>query len=78
MHLAMVMDVWLDMSGAVVSAMLHDPRVRTLSFTGSTEVGRVLHDDDAPGLGERNAREQRRRHAEERRHDDDRDLGEPA
>jgi len=30
------------LSGAVVSAMLHDPRVRKLSFTGSTEVGRVL------------------------------------
>ncbi len=29
-------------SGPVVSAMLHDPRVRKLSFTGSTEVGRVL------------------------------------
>ena len=29
-------------SGAVVSAMLHDPRVRKLSFTGSTEVGREL------------------------------------
>jgi succinate-semialdehyde dehydrogenase/glutarate-semialdehyde dehydrogenase len=29
-------------SGAVVSAMVHDPRVRKLSFTGSTEVGRVL------------------------------------
>jgi len=29
-------------SGAVASAMLHDPRVRKLSFTGSTEVGRVL------------------------------------
>jgi succinate-semialdehyde dehydrogenase / glutarate-semialdehyde dehydrogenase len=29
-------------SGAVVSAMLHDPRVRKLSFTGSTEVGRSL------------------------------------
>ncbi len=29
-------------SGAVVSAMLHDPRVRKLSFTGSTEVGRQL------------------------------------
>jgi len=29
-------------SGAVVSAMLHDHRVRKLSFTGSTEVGRVL------------------------------------
>jgi succinate-semialdehyde dehydrogenase / glutarate-semialdehyde dehydrogenase len=29
-------------SGEVVSAMVHDPRVRKLSFTGSTEVGRVL------------------------------------
>jgi succinate-semialdehyde dehydrogenase / glutarate-semialdehyde dehydrogenase len=29
-------------SGPVVSAMLHDPRVRKLSFTGSTEVGRGL------------------------------------
>jgi succinate-semialdehyde dehydrogenase / glutarate-semialdehyde dehydrogenase len=29
-------------SGAVVSAMLKDPRVRKLSFTGSTEVGRIL------------------------------------
>ncbi len=29
-------------SGKVVSAMLHDPRVRILSFTGSTEVGRKL------------------------------------
>jgi succinate-semialdehyde dehydrogenase/glutarate-semialdehyde dehydrogenase len=29
-------------SGDVVSAMLHDPRVRKLSFTGSTEVGRIL------------------------------------
>jgi succinate-semialdehyde dehydrogenase/glutarate-semialdehyde dehydrogenase len=29
-------------SGPVVSAMLHDPRVRKLSFTGSTEVGRTL------------------------------------
>ncbi|HWV44249.1 NAD-dependent succinate-semialdehyde dehydrogenase, partial [Pseudorhodoplanes sp.] len=29
-------------SGKVVSAMLHDPRVRVVSFTGSTEVGRVL------------------------------------
>ena len=29
-------------SGKVVSAMLHDPRVRKLSFTGSTEVGRIL------------------------------------
>ncbi|GGF19200.1 NAD-dependent succinate-semialdehyde dehydrogenase [Youhaiella tibetensis] len=29
-------------SGPVVSAMLHDPRVRKLSFTGSTQVGRTL------------------------------------
>jgi succinate-semialdehyde dehydrogenase/glutarate-semialdehyde dehydrogenase len=29
-------------SGKIVSAMLHDPRVRVLSFTGSTEVGRKL------------------------------------
>ncbi|MES5487193.1 NAD-dependent succinate-semialdehyde dehydrogenase [Bradyrhizobium sp. INPA03-11B] len=29
-------------SGPVISAMLHDPRVRKLSFTGSTEVGRIL------------------------------------
>jgi succinate-semialdehyde dehydrogenase/glutarate-semialdehyde dehydrogenase len=29
-------------SGKVVSAMLRDPRVRKVSFTGSTEVGRIL------------------------------------
>lgn len=29
-------------SSAVVDAILHDPRVRKLSFTGSTEVGRIL------------------------------------
>lgn len=29
-------------SGKIVNAMLHDPRVRKLSFTGSTEIGRVL------------------------------------
>src|SRR5207302_938826 len=29
-------------SAPVVSAMLHDPRVRVMSFTGSTEVGRKL------------------------------------
>ena len=29
-------------SGKVVDAMLHDPRVRIVSFTGSTEVGRKL------------------------------------
>lgn len=32
-------------SGTIVGAMLHDPRVRKLSFTGSTEVGRrLLHE----------------------------------
>lgn len=31
-----------NQSGPVVSEMLHDPRVRKLSFTGSTEVGRIL------------------------------------
>jgi succinate-semialdehyde dehydrogenase/glutarate-semialdehyde dehydrogenase len=34
-------------SGPVVSAMLHDPRVRKLSFTGSTEVGRRLLKESA-------------------------------
>jgi succinate-semialdehyde dehydrogenase/glutarate-semialdehyde dehydrogenase len=29
-------------SGPVVDAMLHDPRVRMVSFTGSTQVGRTL------------------------------------
>lgn len=29
-------------SGTLVSSLLHDPRVRKLSFTGSTEVGRKL------------------------------------
>lgn len=29
-------------SGALVDTLLHDPRVRVLSFTGSTEVGRKL------------------------------------
>ncbi len=29
-------------AGPLVDAILHDPRVRKLSFTGSTEVGRVL------------------------------------
>ena len=28
--------------GASISSMLHDPRIRNLSFTGSTEVGRIL------------------------------------
>jgi len=29
-------------SGKIVDAMLHDPRVRVVSFTGSTEVGRII------------------------------------
>ena len=29
-------------SGKIVDALLHDPRVRVISFTGSTEVGRTL------------------------------------
>ncbi len=29
-------------TGATMSKLMHDPRVRNLSFTGSTEVGRVL------------------------------------
>ncbi len=37
-------------SGPVVSAMLHDPRVRKLSFTGSTEVGRTLLHEAADGV----------------------------
>ncbi|HUZ19117.1 MAG TPA: NAD-dependent succinate-semialdehyde dehydrogenase [Acidimicrobiales bacterium] len=34
----------------VVGAMLADPRVRKLSFTGSTEVGRTLLQTAAPGI----------------------------
>jgi succinate-semialdehyde dehydrogenase/glutarate-semialdehyde dehydrogenase len=37
-------------SGPIVSAMLHDPRVRKLSFTGSTEVGRTLLHEAADGI----------------------------
>jgi succinate-semialdehyde dehydrogenase/glutarate-semialdehyde dehydrogenase len=37
-------------SGSVVSAMLHDPRVRKLSFTGSTEVGQRLLREAADGV----------------------------
>ena len=31
-----------EKTGPAISKMLHDPRVKNLSFTGSTEVGRVL------------------------------------
>jgi succinate-semialdehyde dehydrogenase/glutarate-semialdehyde dehydrogenase len=37
-----VVNVLSRRSGPLVTAMLHDPRVRKLSFTGSTEVGRGL------------------------------------
>jgi succinate-semialdehyde dehydrogenase/glutarate-semialdehyde dehydrogenase len=37
-------------SGPVVSAMLHDRRVRVLSFTGSTEVGRKLLHEAADNI----------------------------
>jgi succinate-semialdehyde dehydrogenase/glutarate-semialdehyde dehydrogenase len=37
-------------SGKVVSAMLHDPRTRVLSFTGSTEVGRKLLHEAADNI----------------------------
>jgi len=37
-------------SSAVVAAMLHDPRVRKLSFTGSTEVGQRLLREAADGV----------------------------
>ena len=37
-------------SGAVVSAMLHDMRVRMVSFTGSTEVGRKLLHEAADNI----------------------------
>jgi succinate-semialdehyde dehydrogenase/glutarate-semialdehyde dehydrogenase len=31
-----------EKTGPAISAMLHDPRLKNLSFTGSTEVGRIL------------------------------------
>ncbi len=34
-------------SGAVIEPLLHDPRTRKLSFTGSTEVGRTLIEQSA-------------------------------
>ncbi|GAA4987981.1 NAD-dependent succinate-semialdehyde dehydrogenase [Yinghuangia aomiensis] len=39
-----------ERSGPVVSAMLHDPRVAKLSFTGSTEVGAILLREAADGI----------------------------
>ena len=37
-------------TGPMISAILHDPRVRNLSFTGSTEVGRVLLKESADSV----------------------------
>ena len=37
-------------TGAQISKMLHDPRVRNLSFTGSTEVGRTLLKESADAV----------------------------
>ena len=34
-------------TGATISRMMHDPRLRNLSFTGSTEVGRILIKESA-------------------------------
>jgi succinate-semialdehyde dehydrogenase/glutarate-semialdehyde dehydrogenase len=34
-------------TGAMISKMMHDPRVRNISFTGSTEVGRTLIKESA-------------------------------
>jgi succinate-semialdehyde dehydrogenase/glutarate-semialdehyde dehydrogenase len=34
-------------TGPMISKMLHDPRIRNLSFTGSTEVGRLLLKESA-------------------------------
>jgi len=36
-----------EKTGAMVSRMMHDPRVRNVSFTGSTEVGRILLKESA-------------------------------
>src|SRR5690606_39822333 len=47
-------------SGPVVSAMLHDPRVRKLSFTGSTEVGRRLLRSEARRVGKAGERWRKR------------------
>ena len=37
-------------TGHMISRMLHDPRVRNLSFTGSTEVGRTLIKEAADNI----------------------------
>jgi len=37
-------------SGSVMEPLIKDPRLRKLSFTGSTEVGKLLMAQCAPGL----------------------------
>jgi succinate-semialdehyde dehydrogenase / glutarate-semialdehyde dehydrogenase len=36
-----------EKTGAMISRMMHDPRLRNVSFTGSTEVGRILIKESA-------------------------------
>ena len=36
-----------EKTGVMISRMMHDPRLRNLSFTGSTEVGRILIKESA-------------------------------
>ena len=36
-----------EKTGSMISMMMHDPRVRNVSFTGSTEVGRILIKESA-------------------------------
>ena len=36
-----------EKTGAMISRIMHDPRVRNVSFTGSTEVGRILIKESA-------------------------------
>ncbi len=36
-----------EKTGSMISRMMHDPRVRNVSFTGSTEVGRILIKESA-------------------------------
>ena len=36
-----------EKTGAMISRMMHDPRVRNVSFTGSTEVGQILIKESA-------------------------------
>jgi succinate-semialdehyde dehydrogenase/glutarate-semialdehyde dehydrogenase len=36
-----------EKTGAMISRMMHDPRLRNVSFTGSTEIGRILIKESA-------------------------------